>query len=318
MATKNKQPLFQQNSNNETGISLCIPFVFKTVSKEKIFAVIRSMKVGHIERIDIVNVSGRQNKAFIHFAKGKWAYNENARNILNDMKAGIPWIVPYCRTGFWKIGISTAEKPTQSSANVAQHQQAPRHTRRKVIDISTPSHISNEEYWNVSKDVMSIIENTYGTDDKVMVDILSTNEDVMKAYGEYVETGNFVNFKEKCEKAMEDISKQLIPTPIKHSDHIEPIDNMRDVIWYADKEMLDNEKKELLRNKWTTVDAHFKTVSTPREYFEVIYGHPYVEEEPFDYEDEDTDEDTDDEDSVYDMRIKLNRQCARVFNGPNY
>ena len=115
MATKNKQPLFQQNSNNETGISLCIPFVFKTVSNEKIFAVIRSMKVGHIERIDIVNVSGRQNKAFIHFAKGKWAYNENARNILNDMKAGIPWIVPYCRTGFWKIGISTAEKPTQSS-----------------------------------------------------------------------------------------------------------------------------------------------------------------------------------------------------------
>ena len=59
-------------------------------------------------------------------------------------------------------------------------------------------------------------------------------------------------------------------------------------------------------------------MSTPREYFEVIYGHPYVEEEPFDYEDEDTDEDTDDEDSVYDMRIKLNRQCARVFNGPNY
>ena len=72
MATKNKQTRIQQNSNNETGISLCIPFVFKTVSKEKIFAVIRSMKVGHIERIDIVNVSGRQNKAFIHFAKGKW------------------------------------------------------------------------------------------------------------------------------------------------------------------------------------------------------------------------------------------------------
>lgn len=307
----NKQTRIQQNSNNETGISLCIPFVFKTVSKEKIFAVIRSMKVGHIERIDIVNVSDRQNKAFIHFAKGKWGYNENARNILNDMKAGIPWIVPYCRTGFWKIGISTAEKPTQTPANVAQHQQAPRHTRRKVIDISTPSHISNEEYWNVSKDVMSIIGNMYDANDKVMIDILSTNEDVIKAYGEYVETGNFMNFKEKCEKAMEDISKQFIPTPIKRSEHG---DNMRDVIWYADKEMLDNEKKELQLNKWTNIDSHFKTVSTPREYFEVINGYPYVEGEESDDEKE-----TDDErESEYDAMIELNRQCARVFNGANY
>ena len=66
MATMSNQTRIQQNSNDETGISLCIPFVFKTVSKEKIFAVIRSKKVGHIERIDIVNVSDRQNKAFIH------------------------------------------------------------------------------------------------------------------------------------------------------------------------------------------------------------------------------------------------------------
>ena len=290
MATMNKQARIQQNSDDKTGISLCIPFVFKSVTKEKIFAVIRSMKVGHIERIDIVNVSDRQNKAFIHFAKGKWGYNENARNILNDMKAGIPWIVPYCRTGFWKIGISTAEKPTQTPANVAQHQQAPRHTRRKVIDISTPSHISNEEYWNVSKDVMSIIGNMYDANDKVMIDILSTNEDVIKAYGEYVETGNFMNFKEKCEKAMEDISKQFIPTPIKRSEHG---DNMRDVIWYADKEMLDNEKKELRLNKWTNIDSHFKTVSTPREYFEVINGYPYVEGEESD----------DERETQYDMMV---------------
>ena len=290
MATMNKQARIQQNSDDKTGISLCIPFVFKSVTKEKIFAVIRSMKVGHIERIDIVNVSDRQNKAFIHFAKGKWAYNETAINILNDMKAGIPWIVPYCRTGFWKIGISTAEKPTQTPANVGQHQQAPRHTRRKVIDISTPSHISNEEYWNVSKDVMSIIGNMYDADDKVMIDILSTNEDVIKAYGEYVETGNFMNFKEKCEKAMEDISKQFIPTPIKRSEYG---DNMRDVIWYADKEMLDNEKKELQLNKWTNIDSHFKTVSTPREYFEVINGYPYVEGEESD----------DEEETQYDMMV---------------
>ena len=290
MATMNKQARIQQNSDDKTGISLCIPFVFKSVTKEKIFAVIRSMKVGHIERIDIVNVSDRQNKAFIHFAKGKWAYNETAINILNDMKAGIPWIVPYCRTGFWKIGISTAEKPTQTPANVAQHQQAPRHTRRKVIDISTPSHISNEEYWNVSKDVMSIIGNMYDANDKVMIDILSTNEDVIKAYGEYVETGNFMNFKEKCEKAMEDISKQFIPTPIKRSEHG---DNMRDVIWYADKEMLDNEKKELRLNKWTNIDSHFKTVSTPREYFEVINGYPYVEGEESD----------DERETQYDMMV---------------
>jgi len=305
MATMSKQTRIQQNSNDETGISLCIPFVFKSVTKEKIFAVIRSMKVGHIERIDIVNVSDRQNKAFIHFAKGKWAYNENAVNILNDMKAGIPWIVPYCRTGFWKIGISTAEKPTQTQVNIVQHQQAPRHTRRKVIDISPPTHISNEEYWNVSQDVMSIIGNMYGVDDQVLANILSTDENVMKAYGEYVETGDFKTFKEKCEKAMENISKQFIPTPIErcepeYEDEDELDKKIAEIEWRRDndpthpwylseevKEMNKNEKKELRLNKWTNVDAHYKTVATPREYYQLINGYPYVEGEDSDDEEYD-------------------------------
>ena len=301
MATMSKQTLIQQNSNDETGISLCIPFVFKSVTKEKIFAVIRSMKVGHIERIDLVNVSDRQNKAFIHFAKGKWAYNENAVNILNDMKAGIPWIVPYCRTGFWKIGISTAEKPTQTQVNIVQHQQAPRHTRRKIIDISPPTHISNEEYWNVSQDVMSIIGNMYDVNDQVLTNILSTDENVMKAYGEYVETGDFKTFKEKCEKAMEDISKQFIPTPIERCEPEDELDKkIAEIEWRRDndpthpwylseevKERHKNEKKELLLNKWTNVDAHYKTVSTPREYYQLINGYPYVEGEDSDDEEYD-------------------------------
>ena len=304
MARNIKQTIIQQNSNDESGISLCIPFIFKSVTKEKIFAVIRSMKVGHIERIDIVDVNDKQNKAFIHFAKGKWSYSENALNILNDMKAGIPWIVPYCRTGFWKIGISTAEKPQETPTHREFHQQVPRHRRRKILDISTPNYVSNEDYWNVNKDVMSIIGNMYGGDDQVLVNILSTDEDIVKAYGEYVENGDFHTFKEKCEKAMENISKKFIPTQIKRSESkglltIDVEDDLDKQVaenewrrdndpthpWYLSKEVKEsheNEKKELRLNKWTNVDEHYKTVSTPREYFQLINGYPYVEESDFD------------------------------------
>ena len=68
---------FDKNSSNEHGISLCIPFVFKHITKEKIFAVIRAQRVGHIERIDIVNKDAKHNRVYVHFARSRWGNPSN-------------------------------------------------------------------------------------------------------------------------------------------------------------------------------------------------------------------------------------------------
>ena len=204
---------FKENSNPTTGVSLCIPFVFKTVTKEKIFAVMRLMGVGHIERIDLVDVNDRQNKAFVHFAPEKWVCNEYGLSVLNTMKNGNPWEVYYNSRGYWKVYISACQKPAikQQDAPI----MVPRHRRRQVIDISAPvSHVSNQDYWNVGKEVMSIITSTHHND-STMIDILSSNDTVRQAYSHYVEDGNFAKFKAICEEAMEEVVHHLKPSPLK-------------------------------------------------------------------------------------------------------
>ena len=129
-----KQQIIEKNSNDASGVSLCIPFVYTNVTKERVFAVIKSQKVGHIERIDIVKKDENHNRVFIHFAKNKWGGhpNYNATDVLMNLKAGIPWIVPYSKNGYWKIWISSVEKPENKQVALS----APRVKRRQRVDLS--------------------------------------------------------------------------------------------------------------------------------------------------------------------------------------
>jgi len=149
------QQIIEQNSDDTKGISLCIPFVYTNVTKEKVFAVIKSQKVGFIERIDIVKKDEKHNRVFIHFAKNKWGGhpNYNATDVLMNLKAGIPWIVPYSRHGYWKIWISGVAKPENNSAIL---QTVPRVKRKQRIDLSLSYDTLKPDYSKNSNNVLDL------------------------------------------------------------------------------------------------------------------------------------------------------------------
>lgn len=143
--SEDKHDIIATNSTNSSGISLCIPFVQKYIRKEKIFAVLVAQNVGFIERIDIVEKEYNKT-AFVHFAKNEWANHPNnyqkATDILLNLKAGIPWIVPHSLNGFgfWKIWISNVPRKINTNNLTIPKQmvsQVPRVKRRQCVDLSS-------------------------------------------------------------------------------------------------------------------------------------------------------------------------------------
>jgi hypothetical protein len=125
-ASKPKRKDFSDvNSNPETGISLCIPFAFKTVGPKRVFAIFRrptiitatgeticDVSLGFIERIDIKYRQDGNKCVFIHFAPGRWNDTDTTREILAAMKAGTPLKVVTDENGhFWKTIISKSQRP---------------------------------------------------------------------------------------------------------------------------------------------------------------------------------------------------------------
>ena len=151
---------FQKNSDIESGVSLCIPFVFKHITKERVFAVFKAQRVGHIERIDIVEKDEKHNRVYIHFAKGKWghAYFNNAMDILLNLKANIPWIVPYSKNGngYWKVWISQSEKPE----NIEVARSAPRVKRRQRLDLSESKPVPSSIVLDLNDPIQARIAST--------------------------------------------------------------------------------------------------------------------------------------------------------------
>ena len=150
---------FEKNSSNEHGISLCIPFVFKHITKEKIFAVIRSQRVGHIERIDIVQKDEKHNKVYVHFARSRWGNPSNiqySKDVLLNLQAGIPWIVPYSRYGYWKLWISESEKPEKMDVALT----APRVKRRECIDLTETNPVPSSIVLDLNDPIQARIAST--------------------------------------------------------------------------------------------------------------------------------------------------------------
>tara|TARA_B100000795_G_scaffold129705_2_gene96741 strand:- start:1 stop:573 length:573 start_codon:yes stop_codon:yes gene_type:complete len=127
----------EQNSNPETGVSLCVPFAFKNVSSKKVFSIFKKptvildsirteVNLGLIDRIDIKFRKDGNKCVFIHFAPGKWNDNETTKNFLNLMKNGTPLRVSTDNNGhFWKTIISKSERPCDYIAeNAEQVEQA--------------------------------------------------------------------------------------------------------------------------------------------------------------------------------------------------
>ena len=143
--------IFDKNSSNEHGISLCIPFVFKHITKEKIFAVIRSQR--------IVQKDEKHNKVYIHFARSRWGNPSNiqySKDVLLNLQSDIPWIVPYSRYGYWKLWISESEKPENMDVALT----APRVKRKECIDLSETKPVPSSILLNLNDPIQARIAST--------------------------------------------------------------------------------------------------------------------------------------------------------------
>jgi hypothetical protein len=104
----------KKNSNTMTGVSLCIPRVFKNIGFRRIKRAIIACQWGFVERVDVVP-AGKFKRAFIHFAPGKWNNRSaEARDVLAALQSGQQVKVVYDDPWFWLIGVSHVAKPAEA------------------------------------------------------------------------------------------------------------------------------------------------------------------------------------------------------------
>jgi len=91
--------------------SMCIPRVFKNVTRERINAVFRDLDLGIIDRIDIISRENEKGdkfqRVFVHFKK--WFRNENADRARELLIQGKEIKVIYDDPWFWKISANKSK-----------------------------------------------------------------------------------------------------------------------------------------------------------------------------------------------------------------
>jgi len=122
----------EDNSNDDTGISLCIRFVFKNINPGRVFNVMKNPTIilengqnhatlekslGFIERIDHIIRRDGNKTYFLHFRPKSWNFdNLEAADALETMKTGQAIkIVNDDHGHFWKVTISKAQRPEDAS-----------------------------------------------------------------------------------------------------------------------------------------------------------------------------------------------------------
>jgi len=113
--------------------SLCIPRTHANIRKERIFAVFRSLGLGFIGRIDIVEKVDEKTGApfirvFIHFTK--WFQNAQTRQFLEHLETQKSANIVYDEPWFWKVTKSYVPAPTPQQ----QQQQQPSRFPKPRID----------------------------------------------------------------------------------------------------------------------------------------------------------------------------------------
>jgi len=126
----------EDNSNDDTGISLCIRFVFKNIQPGTVFNIMKNPTIifengqrekcslGFIERIDHIFRRDGNKTFFVHFRKKSWnSKNTNALEALKEMKNGkVIEIINDNKGHFWKVAISKALRPEEANSEVLSNQ----------------------------------------------------------------------------------------------------------------------------------------------------------------------------------------------------
>ena len=159
------------NSDNSTGIALCIPRVFKNWCS-RVKRVLIQQRWGYVDRVDIVHLEGKFNLVFIHFAPGKWNMrSQQAKDTLNDLIAGKEVKIVYDKQWFWKIKISTSPKPLPKRKD----------GRKLTIDVTEMPVDSIESPVDSMESPVDSIESPIKTVAKVPVEMNSSLNDPIAA-----------------------------------------------------------------------------------------------------------------------------------------
>lgn len=118
-------PIENQNSQNENGISLVIPRVFNNIGFRRIKSVFIRLGWGFVERVDVIP-SGTHKRAFVHFAPGKWNTGSvEAMAVLDALRSGQQVQVVYDEPWFWKVSISQAGHPEEARSSLRTYGSLP-------------------------------------------------------------------------------------------------------------------------------------------------------------------------------------------------
>jgi hypothetical protein len=129
-AAKNPQP--QQEFVSP---SLCIPRTHANIRKERLFAVFRSLGLGWIGRIDIVEKTDESTGApfirvFIHFTK--WFQNAQTRQFLERLETQKSANIIYDEPWFWKVTKSFVPAPPMPAPQQQREEQPSRFPRPRI------------------------------------------------------------------------------------------------------------------------------------------------------------------------------------------
>jgi len=136
---RDSRPQQQQQQQEFVFPSLCIPRTHANIRRERLFAVFRSLGLGFIGRIDVVEKTDEQTGApfirvFIHFTK--WFRNDQTRQFLDHLETQKSANIVYDEPWYWKVTKSFVPAPQQPQ----QQQQQPQPSRfpKPRIDLVGP------------------------------------------------------------------------------------------------------------------------------------------------------------------------------------
>lgn len=114
--------------------SLCIPRTHANIRRERIFAVLRSLNLGWVGRIDIVpkkNDEGTEYvRVFIHFTK--WFNNHHTRKFLERLDADGHARIVYDEPWYWKVTKSTMPAPEEFKPKEPRAQPHSRYPKPRI------------------------------------------------------------------------------------------------------------------------------------------------------------------------------------------
>lgn len=167
-------------ASSNTNPSICIPRVFPNITREQIKNTFKKLKLGFIERIDMVqreNEKGEKfQRVFIHFKF--WFQTKYAENVKTKLMNGHDIKIVYDDPWFWKVSMSKVTKPnfqenTQENLGVTHSYGTPKkiQSQRKPtlsIDISS---IQKKEVENTVQEKHQEKEQK-GQKEKNMIDVM--------------------------------------------------------------------------------------------------------------------------------------------------